>query len=140
MRRTELPLDEKMGGGASKPFRRAVAGVESVGRLAWRGALASICACSGAYGGTGATATFCGRALQHEPLISMPTGPQLCIMPRQQAGCPAGCIASRQADTGATVHKTTTANIRHAPFLLQLMTGTFLASSPSICRGALSRK
>jgi hypothetical protein len=59
---------------------------------------------------------------------------QSCAMPRQQAACPAGCIASRQADTGIPVQMTTTASIKNAPFLPQFIVDCSLTSIVSIRR------
>jgi len=59
--------------------------------------------------------------LQHELSAPIAGEPQAFAMARQQAGCPIGRNASRQADAGRAVQKTTTANINNTPFLSQFM-------------------
>jgi hypothetical protein len=67
------------------------------------------------------TAASLPRIWQHEASMPIPRIVQSRAILRQHAGRALGCIASRQADAGSAVHKTTAASISNAPFLPQFM-------------------
>jgi hypothetical protein len=67
------------------------------------------------------TAASWRLVLQHEVFVADPGAPQSRAIARQQSACLGGCLASRQAETGNAVQKTTTASISNAPFLPQDM-------------------
>lgn len=59
--------------------------------------------------------------LQHEVFDADPGALQLRAIAPQQSFCVGNCLASKQAETGIAVQKTTTASISNAPFLPQDM-------------------
>ena len=122
------------GGGASKALRRPARGAVGESRLVCWETNTSRCECSGEYGGTGVKAASLPSIRQHEVSALMPCIGQSGAMPRQQAGIPAACALSRQADTGTAVHATTTASSNNAPLLPQCTVKKSPASIVSIRR------
>lgn len=78
---------------------------------------------------------FCRWAWQHEPFALIDGESHSRALPRQQSGCPVECAASRQAEAGIAVQRTTTASISNALFLLQFIVSKSQVSTVSIrCR------
>jgi hypothetical protein len=114
----EIPPGEDSGGGAFRTLRHPAPDSAQGSTLNLCAAVASFCACSGEYGGIGATAGSLPRIWQQEELMPMQRVEPPCATTPQHAGCPAGIIR-RQADTGVAAHMATTASINNAPLLPQ---------------------
>jgi len=109
-----------LGGGASRALRQPATGVADRSRLDGQATSSGLSECSGENGGTGVTAASMLPVWQQDALLSVPRMPHFWAMLRwQHAGGAPGCIASRQADAGRAVHKTTVASISNANFLPQ---------------------
>lgn len=80
------------------------------------------------------TAGFWRPAWQHERFAVVPAGAHgtVMFMALQQECCPVVRMASKQADTGIAVQRTTTASISNAPFLPQFIVSRSRVSIVSI--------
>lgn len=72
------------------------------------------CACSEKYGSARWIARFWGLTRQQELSAFIVAVAQVCAMLWQQACCPIGCIACKQADDGIAIHRIVIASINHA--------------------------
>jgi len=136
----EIAPGEVSGGGASRANRLTKPKTAGNSKLAWSGANAGFCPCSGENRISGTTATFSLRIWQHELFMSVPRIGQSCAIPRQHAGIPIERTVSKQADAGIVDHRATTANIVNAPFLLQFMMFRFQVLTVRITRRRSGRQ
>lgn len=132
----EIAPGEVSGGGALRANRLTKPKTAGNSKLAWSGANAGFCPCSGENRISGTAATFSLRIWQHELFMSVPRIGQSCAIPRQHAGIPIERTVSKQADADIAAHRVTTANIVNAPCLLQFMVSKFQVSIVSIHRRA----